>query len=120
MVTLMWNKRRTDSTPFLREYEKLLLDVSPDYGEVRHERISEKHLHAFFAPNGFRRFTIPNVQYFDYAGLEGRLLSSSYAPLPGNPQHEPMLMRLREIFDRSQTNDRVAFEYDTEMYLGRV
>ena len=30
-------------------------------------------------------------QEFDYAGLEGRLLSSSYAPGPGHPKHEPML-----------------------------
>ena len=40
--------------------------------------------------------------------------------LPGHPRHEPMIQQLREIFDRLQTNDRIAFEYDTEMYLGRV
>jgi SAM-dependent methyltransferase len=120
MVLLMWNKRRTDATEFLREYEKLLKEVSPDYSEVRHERVGTEHLDAFFAPHGYRKFTLPNVQYFDYAGLEGRLLSSSYAPLAGDPRHETMLRRLREIFDRHQTNAKVAFEYHTELFLGRV
>ena len=38
-------------------------------------------------------------QEFDYAGLEGRLLSSSYAPGPEHPKHEPMLRELRRIFE---------------------
>src|SRR5260370_1051073 len=37
-LVLLWNERVTDSTAFLREYEKLLLTYGTDYGEVRHER----------------------------------------------------------------------------------
>ena len=35
---LLWNERRTDSMPFLREYEQLLLTYGTDYQEIRHER----------------------------------------------------------------------------------
>jgi hypothetical protein len=57
-------------------------------------------------------------QEFDYAGLEGRLLSSSYAPAPGHPKHPPMLRELRRIFDRHAENGRVSFDYKTRVYFG--
>src|SRR5437879_9326158 len=36
-LVLLWNERRTDSRPFLRDYEQLLLTYGTDYQEVRHE-----------------------------------------------------------------------------------
>jgi hypothetical protein len=59
-------------------------------------------------------------QEFDYAGVEGRLLSSSYAPGPEHPQHAPMLRELRRIFDACAVEGRVAFEYKTRLYFGRL
>src|SRR5271165_1182208 len=46
---LIWNERRTASTPFLRDYEQLLLAYGTDYKEVRHERTTAL-IHEFFAP----------------------------------------------------------------------
>ena len=40
-------------------------------------------------------------------GVEGRLLSSSYAPGPGHPQHAPMLSELRRHL-RCQCRSRVV------------
>ena len=59
-------------------------------------------------------------QEFGYAGLEGRLLSSSYVPGPEHPQHAPMLRELRRIFDASAVEGRAAFEYKTRLYFGRL
>jgi hypothetical protein len=50
----------------------------------------------------------------------GRLLSSSYAPLPGHPSHEPMVARLREFFDTYQRDGRVVFDYKTHVYYGLI
>src|ERR1700686_2984331 len=35
---LIWNERETTTTPFLQDYEQLLLTYGTDYKEVRHER----------------------------------------------------------------------------------
>jgi hypothetical protein len=59
-------------------------------------------------------------QEFDYAGIEGRLLSSSYAPGPDHPRHAPMLRELRRIFDANATEGRAVFEYKTRLYFGRL
>src|SRR5580658_977563 len=48
-LVLLWNERLTDTTPFLRDYEQLLLTYGTDYNEVRHERTTDA-VHEFFDP----------------------------------------------------------------------
>jgi SAM-dependent methyltransferase len=118
-LVLLWNERRTDSTPFLREYEHLLLAYGTDYREVRHERTTAE-IADFFSPSPFRSSTLEMRQEVDYAGLEGRLLSSSYTPMPDHKNYEPMLRELRRIFDAHQDNGSVSLDYNTLVYYGRL
>ena len=118
-TVLLWNERRTGSTPFLRDYEQLLLEYGTDYQEVRYERTIQQ-IETFFAPSPFQLRIFDYQQEFDYPGLEGRLLSSSYTPQAGDARHAPMLRELRRIFDAHQVNDRVTFEYDTRVYYGQL
>src|ERR1700674_926816 len=118
-TVLLWNERRTDSTPFLRDYERLLLTYGTDYQEVRHERTTAE-IADFFAPSLFRSSALEMRQEVDYTGLEGRLLSSSYTPTPGHAGYEPMLRELRRIFDAHRVSDRVSLEYKTLVYYGQL
>lgn len=119
-VILLWNERLADTTPFLRDYEKLLLDFSTDYAQVNHTQIDDAVLADFFAPHGFQKRSFANCQLFDYQGLEGRLLSSSYAPESNHPSHAPMLAQLRRLFDANAENGCVSFDYETNIYWGRL
>jgi ubiquinone/menaquinone biosynthesis C-methylase UbiE len=118
-LVLLWNERLIDRTPFLRAYEELLLTHGTDYEDVRHERTTEA-VNEFFDPAPYAERTFAMQQEFDYAGLKGRLLSSSYAPAAAHPQHAPMLRELRRIFDESSSGGRVVFEYTTRVYFGRL
>ena len=118
-LVLLWNERVTDSTKFLREYEQLLLKYGTDYQDIRHERTTDA-INEFFDPAPFQEQVFDMLQEFDYAGVEGRLLSSSYVPGPDHPQHLPMLNELRRIFDANSRNGRTAFEYKTRVYFGRL
>jgi SAM-dependent methyltransferase len=118
-TVLLWNERRTGSTAFLRDYEQLLLQYGTDYQEVRYERTIQQ-IETFFAPSRFQLRIFDYQQEFDYPGLEGRLLSSSFTPQEGDAQHAPMLRELRRMFDAHQVNDRVTFEYHTRVYYGRL
>jgi SAM-dependent methyltransferase len=118
-LVLLWNERLTDSTPFLREYEHLLLTYGTDYEEVRHERTTDA-VNEFFDPLPFEQRVFAMRQEFDYAGVEGRLLSSSYAPGPDHPRYSPMLRELRRIFDECADGGKAAFEYKTRLYFGRL
>jgi len=118
-LVLLWNERCVDTTPFLRAYEEMLLTYGTDYEDVRHERTTDA-VNEFFDPDPYQERTFDMRQDFDYTGLEGRLLSSSYTPGPGHPKHEPMLAELRRIFEAHAAEDRVAFDYKTRVYFGRL
>jgi SAM-dependent methyltransferase len=117
-VVLVWNERRLNSTPFLRDYEQLLHRYATDYSKVRHENVDDGAIARFFAPDVHQTRSFTNAQEFDYEGLESRLLSSSYTPAADNPHRAVMLAELREIFAQAQQGGRVRFEYDTRAHFG--
>ena len=119
-VALIWNSRRIHGNDFLEQYEQLFATFGTDYVAVSHRNITEHDLRQFFAPRQMKAERFTNGQRLDFTGLAGRTLSSSYAPAPGHPQHEPMMEELRRLFERSNVDGEVTFEYETEVYVGNV
>ena len=119
-VALVWNLRRLDSTPFLRDYEAFLHRWSNDYEEVSAQYAKEESLRALFGEAGWQERRVDSAQHFDLEGLRGRLLSSSYTPKEGDPRREAMLAALPAVFEAHVRDARVAFEDDTRVFLGRL
>jgi SAM-dependent methyltransferase len=122
-VVLIWNDRRTDSTDFLRAYEDLLKMFGTDYAKVNHKNVDETIFDAFWGIGNWEMFSVDNFQDFNYAGLKGRLFSSSYVPSEDHPDSAFMLSVLKKIFLRYQepvTGGTVRFEYDTKVYYGKL
>lgn len=119
-VILVWNTRQTKGTPFLEGLERLLLNYGIDYSKVSHTNISEDELHSFFKENKMEKSVFKIQQLFDFEGLRGRVMSSSYTPLPGHPKYEPMIKELRKIFNRYEENGKVPYIYETELYWGEI
>lgn len=119
-VALIWNERKKTGSPFLEGYEALLERHSPDYANVtQHRAVGEAGVARFFG-RPVAPVLLANEQTFDWPGLRGRLMSSSYVPLPGHPAHDALFAAMRDLFDRTQQNGRVAFTYDTEVYVGHL
>ena len=118
-VALIWNERPLESVALLDEYDALLRRHCPEYDRVKDMRADEAKMREFF---GHRPETavFANRQTFDYAGLEGRLMSSSYAPEAGNPEHEPMIAGLRKLFERHSRGGKVLFPYRTLVFFGQL
>ena len=119
-VAVFWNERHLDATPFLRDYEVLLETFGTDYAQVRHSNLDVERVRAFFGSEAVELTVLKNRQVFDYEALEGRLLSSSYAPDETKPSHQPMLERLKAIFAVHQVDGQVAFDYDLNVYTGQL
>jgi hypothetical protein len=117
-VVLVWNERRIDAA-FEQEYEVLINRHSKDYVQVKHRNIDVDDIAAFFAPAPMELKVFNNQQVFDFEGLKGRLLSSSYMPLQGEPGYEVMLADLKGLFDKFQQAGTITITYDTRLYAGR-
>jgi SAM-dependent methyltransferase len=118
-IVLVWNSRKLDASPFLTAYEAMVQQFSTDYREINHKNVDTEIFNSFFKP-GYMEKKFENYQLFDFEGLQGRLLSSSYMPLEGEPNYAEMLESLRSIFEMYQENGLVKFEYTTEVYYGKL
>lgn len=120
LAAIWWNSRRLTGTRFLEGYETLLQQFGTDYASVAERYTDDERMRAWFGA-GFRgsaRFE--HAQRLDFEALRGRLMSSSYAPQAGHPQHEPMLCALRELFDNCAEQGTVSFDYDTRIFAGHM
>jgi SAM-dependent methyltransferase len=118
-IAIVWNDRKTDTSPLLAGYDQLLRTLGTDYKQVSKTTTSVEDLRATFGVP-FRRVAFPNEQRFDFEGLKGRAMSASYSPQPGHPSHDPFMNGLRDLFDAHHRDGKVVFEYETEVFFGRL
>lgn len=120
LIALMWNSRLLEGTPFLADYEALLQRFGVDYQAVSERYGDDDSMAAWFGDAFTHKASFPHAQRLDFEGLKGRLMSSSYAPKVGHPNHQPMLAALRELFDRTAHDGTVDFAYETRVYVGHA
>lgn len=118
-VVIVWNGYKPEQTPLLKGYHEVLLRYGTDYRDVRRE-IEDTHVDQFFRAREYKVAHFEFQQSFDFEGFQGRTLSASYAPQLGEPNYTPMLNELRKVFEENQIDGTVAFDYDTEVYYGRL
>lgn len=117
-AALIWNERPQTLTGFMADYDALLRRYAPEYEKVLALRAHAAQMRLFFgAEPECAQFT--HRQVFGFEGLKGRLLSSSYAPQPGQAQYRPMLAGLRALFERHQRGGEIVFPYRTLVFFGQ-
>ncbi len=119
-AALLWNHRVEGGTPFLADYEELIRTYAPAYNDVARRYPDSERMGSFFAPARMREERFANSQTFDYEGLYGRVLSSSYVPRPGEEGHEPLVAALRRLFEEHQSRGQVRFQYECRVYFGQI
>jgi SAM-dependent methyltransferase len=114
-LAIMWN-RRSDTDALTAGYRQAILDVG---GETTAERMPFDP--GVVAASGWftapERWSFPNRQRLDLAGLIGRARSASYVPKTGSGA-DRLLALLRALHERHAAADgTVALIYETDVYL---
>lgn len=118
-LVLIWNERQLDSTEFLQEYERFILKFGTDYQKVRHENVTKKSIEDIFQIE-FQEAIFQNTQIFDFSGLKGRILSSSYMPTEESENFHLMIKELNLLFTKYQKNDTIELLYHTKIFYGKL
>lgn len=122
-ILLIWNMQNFD-LPFMKKQEEIVRHYAVDYESTSQKRKSEAEqeadLEAFFRPDEIQHAEFEVEQIFDYEGLKGRALSSSYAPSPEHANHTGLLEALKVLFDEYQAGGTVAYSYKTHLYFARI
>ncbi|HEY3876383.1 MAG TPA: class I SAM-dependent methyltransferase [Candidatus Kapabacteria bacterium] len=132
-LVILWNDRQTDTTPFLKAYEELLLKYGTDYVEINHRNFHTKsapdakiqtsnsmRVEQFFHGRPILEMKFPNDIPMDYDGLKGRLVSSSYVPDEGEEHYDEMIGELKKLFDRYNSGGQIDMRYTTLLYAGQL
>ena len=119
-TVLAWNLPRED-TPFQKACEALVQSYRKEANphHFTKETAVDK-IRAFFAPQPITMEVFDNYQVVDYAGLKGRVLSSSFAPEPDQPDYEVLLSELETLFQTYHQDNQVTIAYDCRVYLGQL
>ena len=118
-VALIWNERQSEGSTFLVEYDVLLNRFCPDYQAANHRNVGEAGIAEFMRPYKVEKFEYESFQDFDLESLQGRSLSSSYAPARGSQEAEAFLAELVALFERTAVNGQVRFKYQTQLFLSQ-
>jgi len=119
-VILVWNNRLKTGIPFQEEYNELLIEYCPGHEKTNHYRITDEQIFEFYGLPKVEIYTCAYNQIFDFNGLKGRLLSSSYTPKSGDPNYQPLLNALKDLFDKYQVDGQIRMQYSTKMYYGQM
>ena len=118
-LALIWNRRRIEQA-FQRDYDDLLRHHSTDYGKLHHMNLDDERISAFFGHDAVAKLHFENRQRLDFDALLGRLQSASYCPPRGSDAFAGLRDDLRALFDKYAVSGVIDFDYDTQLYLGRL
>jgi ubiquinone/menaquinone biosynthesis C-methylase UbiE len=116
-VALIWNRRDTRQ-PLQQAYDGILREFAPEYGKVNHMNLGLEEIATFLDPAKIEQMHFDNSQRLDFAGLLGRLKSSSYCPAEDSTQYIPLVTELLALFDHFAVDGHIDFGYDTQVFLG--
>jgi ubiquinone/menaquinone biosynthesis C-methylase UbiE len=117
LIALIWNER-AQLDPLMQQYDEVLTRFVPGYTDCSHRRISRTEIQQFSPNGGFELFAFPNHQFLARGEFLGRVISSSYVPLAGEPGHEALVAACNALFDRFAVDGSIHFRYETQLYCG--
>jgi SAM-dependent methyltransferase len=118
-IVLIWNERQLNTTPFLEGYDVFLRKYANNGENARHGRFDYTKLSDFFGSE-YGSATFGNSQIFDFEGLRGRVLSSSYMPTETDDVYHEMNGELQALFAKHAENGRIKVLYDTNVFYSQV
>lgn len=116
---LIWNERRSDTSPFARAYEDFLIAWGVDYEAVKASYENPAHI-ARVLGEGYTWRGFRHAQEMNLDMLRTRNQSASYVPKADTPRGQAMMEALDRLFARNQENGIVRFDYSTNVYCARI
>ena len=117
---VLYNNRRLGGDAFHEAYERFLLEYGIDYQAVKGQHVGRKRLAQFFAPSPMQCELLLNAQPLTLEALQGRVLSSSYIPQPGDPRFAPMEAALEKLFGEHAHDGAVTMIHDCVVCWGQL
>lgn len=119
-VALLWNVQE-NSHPIALETLNIYQRFCPSFKGFSGGMLKDMAMYQrFFKGRPFQILTFDNALRYDQATFIGRYLSSSYAPMPGSPNHENFVADLTALFERHNKDGILMLPNSTQLIFGDV
>jgi SAM-dependent methyltransferase len=119
-VALVWYQPADGGSPFLRSQSEVMGKYMRAQAPPPPNGLSEEALSRFLGEERSAVRTVEGLSILDLEGFKGAMLSSAYAPAPGDCDFEPMLAELTEAFEHHQQDGSVRIPITFRLCFGRI
>ncbi len=116
----IYNTLRSEGDALHVGLEGIQREFGIDYLSVRQQLVSDERLAEFYAPAEMKYVMFPNARTLTEEALEGRILSASYMPQPGDARFEEMIAAIKRLFAENQSGGMVTVRYDCVMRYAQL
>ncbi|MFX1512861.1 MAG: class I SAM-dependent methyltransferase [Promethearchaeota archaeon] len=118
-VIIIWTPGKSSSTPLGISIQQLLDEYRVEKNSII-EGDWDVELAKFYGPNRFDKRMIKKEQYVSHEVFQGRFVSISGMPNPGDSKYSEMAKKIDHLFSRYQVDGYIRSEIITEVYYGRL
>jgi SAM-dependent methyltransferase len=111
---------RRGSEPVEQDYERLLEAHSVDYAAHRSRYAIGERAREFFGSEEVEKAEFPGLEDLSYQALEGRMLSLSVTPQPGDARFLAFQRDLQAYFEQYQLSGRIQLPTNCKLYFGHL
>ncbi len=118
--TVVYNHRHLGGDALHLGCEAFLHEFGIDYAAVMNQHMGIERMAEFFAPSAMKSVTLANVQTLTQEAFEGRILSFSHIPQPGQERFEEMTRAMKRLFAENESGGVVTIRYDCVVCYGQL
>jgi ubiquinone/menaquinone biosynthesis C-methylase UbiE len=118
LLILIWNRIRSKTT-FQKEFGSISNFCVKDNLEIVPPNISGEEIVNIYSKY-YKKIIIENSVNNNLSDTINGFFSAAYAPKEGTPEYEKILYKIEQIFEKHNNNGLVEFDYDTEIYIGKI
>ena len=117
---IIWNDWEADNNTFGKEYFSYISTWNNKLTGKKYQHKNVDDRKNFFQNGKYKTYTFSHSKNYTLNMVIGLSKSLSYAPKEGDEYYNEFIEGIIDIFNKYKKDDIVRFDFNTEMYIGKI
>lgn len=117
---IIWTNWKEDNNTFGKEYFNYISAWNTKLTGQKYQHKNETDRNNFFRNGTYKTYTFTHSKKYTLNMLIGFSKSLSFAPKEKEEYYNEFIDGITTIFNKYKKNDIVQFDFNTEMYIGKI
>ena len=120
IIFIIFNRRSKERSDFIIDYDNINKKYNKDFKYTNNNPSNGNLIINYLLDDKIHYHSIDNKISEGFESFKGGFLSASFIPDETSENYTEMINELKDIFDKHKNNDKITFEYSTEIYWGHL